>query len=155
MRERPSSRLLIVNRENRVLLFKFEFQHGPLAMKCFWATPGGGLDPGESYEDAARREMLEETGVSIHDPGRQVAQRTATFQTPDGDIVTADERFFLIRVDQLEVSVERWTDLERQVMADHRWWSRTDLRATREQVWPENLEEMLIASGVWPTPIDR
>jgi 8-oxo-dGTP diphosphatase len=48
-----------------------------------------------------------------------VAQRTATFQTPDGEMVIADERFFLIRVDQLEISVARWTDLERQVMADH------------------------------------
>jgi 8-oxo-dGTP pyrophosphatase MutT (NUDIX family) len=155
MRKRPSARLLIVDRENRVLLFKFEFHHGSVAGQRFWATPGGGLDAGESYEDAARREMLEETGVSIDDPGPQVAQRTATFQTPDGEMVSADERFFLIRVDRLEISVERWTDLERQVTADHRWWSLADLRSTGEQVWPQDLEKMLIGSGAWPAPIDR
>src|SRR2546423_2139320 len=30
-----------------------------------WAIPGGGLDPGESLEQAARREILEETGYCL------------------------------------------------------------------------------------------
>ena len=46
--ERPSSRLLILDRHNRLLLFKFAHRSGPLAGQTFWATPGGGLDPGES-----------------------------------------------------------------------------------------------------------
>jgi 8-oxo-dGTP diphosphatase len=32
-----------------------------------WAVPGGAQDPGESYEAAARREMLEETGYTVGD----------------------------------------------------------------------------------------
>ena len=151
MRERPSARLLILDREGRVLLFRFEHKQGPLSGQVFWATPGGGLDAGESYEVAACREMLEETGLRIDDPGPQVARRITTFQLPSGEVVSADERFFIIRVDALRISNERWTDLEREVMAEHRWWSSADLRMVSEQVWPEDLAKTLIDCGAWPS----
>lgn len=32
-------------------------------IKNYWATPGGGLEPGESLYEGLRREMIEETGV--------------------------------------------------------------------------------------------
>ena len=149
MRERPSSRLLVIDSLQRILLFRFEHSQGSLAGQRFWATPGGALDPGESYAQAACRELLEETGLVVDDPGPEVGQRIANFRMPDGEMVRADERFFLVRVGALEISTERWTGLEREVMAAHRWWSAADLRSTAEQVWPEDLTDLLVRIGVW------
>ncbi len=134
--------------QGRVLLFRFRHRAGPLEGAAFWATPGGGLEPGETYEDAAARELAEEVGLTDVPVGSQVARRCATFQLPEGDWVEADERYFLVRVDQLELSTAGWTALEREVMTEHRWWAREELRATTEQVWPENLCEMLAGAGV-------
>jgi 8-oxo-dGTP pyrophosphatase MutT (NUDIX family) len=152
MRERPSSRLLIIDPLDRILLFRFEHKEGSLAGQRFWATPGGGLDPGESYAQAACRELFEETGIMVDDPGPEVDQRIVTFQTPDGEMVRADERFFLIRIEAQIISTERWTDLERELMGAHRWWFATELLSTAEQVWPDDLLGLLGRIGVWKAP---
>ena len=146
LRPRPSSRLLVVDDQERLLLFRFEHRHGPLAGKAFWATPGGALDPGESYEAAACRELFEETGLRTQDPGPEVARRHAVFQTPDGETVSADERFFLVRVRDLDVSSAGWTAPEREVLAAHRWWTLDELMAAEEQMWPEDMAALLAAA---------
>jgi 8-oxo-dGTP pyrophosphatase MutT (NUDIX family) len=150
MRTRPSSRLLVLDPRARLLLFKFEHKKGPLAGQNFWATPGGGLHRGEDYSKAACRELLEETGFLIDDPGPVVDQRTVPLQLPDGEWVRADERFFLVRIEAAQLlSTNRWTEFEHEVMAAHRWWPADELRSTAEQVWPENLPEVLARIGVW------
>jgi 8-oxo-dGTP pyrophosphatase MutT (NUDIX family) len=151
MRTRPSSRLLIINPGGLLLLFKFEHKSGPLAGRVFWATPGGGLEGGESFEDAARRELREETGFSDIEPGFEVHRRRVTFQMPDGEIVSGDERYFIIRAPTSEISNAHWTDFEREVMADHRWWSADEITASTEQIWPEDLVVLLRKVGIWPT----
>ena len=149
MRKRPSSRLLAVDRDRRFLLFKFAFRTGPMTGQTFWATPGGGVDPGESFEDAARRELYEEVGLEVETVGPQVAQRTAFLNAPEGEPIEADERYFIVHSGDHVVSTANWTALEREVMAAHHWWSQAELRSTTEQVWPETLAEMLIETGIW------
>ncbi|MGJ5177433.1 NUDIX hydrolase [Bradyrhizobium oligotrophicum] len=149
MRDRPSSRLLIVDPDDRLLLFKFVHLAGALIGQRFWATPGGGLDPGESYEDAACREMFEETGIRIADPGPQIAQRSVTFTMVDGEPVSSDERYFLVRVDSADISSVHWTELERAAIAAQRWWRPAELSATTDQVFPEDIVEILGRAGVW------
>ena len=146
MRRRLSARFLILNDAGQVLLFRFVHKRGPLAGQDFWATPGGGVEEGETLEQAAVRELAEETGLRRGDLGAEIAHREVVLQLPDGEHAISDERYFVVRVADDVLSWESWTDFEREVMVEHRWWSRRELLQTEATVWPENLAEMLDAA---------
>lgn len=143
MRQRPSSRLLVISPENRVLLFRFTHKTGALQGQEYWATPGGGVEPGETFEQAAIRELQEEVGIVAADVGAECAQRVFEMQLPDGAWVMADERFFIVRVGIEQVSDGGWTAQEREVMTQHRWWSRKDLQQTSALFFPQDLLSIL------------
>jgi 8-oxo-dGTP pyrophosphatase MutT (NUDIX family) len=143
MRRRPSSRLLVIDPVNRVLLFRFEYKSGALAGQTYWATPGGALEAGESFESAARRELFEETGILIDIVGQHIAEREFVPQMPYGEQVLAHERFFLVRTADQALSRDRWTPVELQVMTEHKWWSVEELTSTKEVVFPPTLVALL------------
>ena len=87
MRRRLSARLLILDEAGRVLLFRFVYKRGPLAGQDFWGTPGGGVEDGETLEQAALRELVEETGLRRESVGSEVARREVALQLPDGEHV--------------------------------------------------------------------
>ncbi|WP_295207036.1 NUDIX domain-containing protein [uncultured Brevundimonas sp.] len=140
---RPTSRWLILDGQGRVLLFHFVFSEGPLAGTAFWATPGGGCEGDETFEDAARRELFEETGLVVEHPGPQVAQVRVSFRLPDGRMADVDQRFFLLRTDDFVLSPKGWTDEEQRVLTQYRWWSLEDIRDSKETIWPAELVEIL------------
>ena len=146
MRRRLSARLLILDEAGRVLLFRFVYRCGPLAGQDFWGTPGGGVEEDETLEQAALRELLEETGRQRQSVGPEVARREVVLQLPDGEHVVQDERYFVVRVIDNSLSRDDWTDLEREVMVEHRWWSLEELSRTDAIVWPENLRAMIEAA---------
>ena len=140
---RPAARILLVDREGRVLLFRFTPEDRP----PFWCTPGGALDPDESYAAAARRELAEEVGLD-RDCGPEVAQRTVEFLTIEGVEVIADERWFRVDVDNPDIDTRGHTALERRVMTQWRWFARDEIADYPERIYPEDLPEMLANTEV-------
>lgn len=149
MRERKSARLLVINPEQRVLLFRFVHTQGALAGDDYWATPGGGLEAGESFEAAAIRELREETGIVIEAVDESIAERRFPLVLPSGEEVLSVERYFIVQVAQRALSKAEWTANECEVIADHRWWSAEELRATTDTVWPQWLVSKLEEEGAF------
>jgi 8-oxo-dGTP pyrophosphatase MutT (NUDIX family) len=52
--------VLVMDQQGRLLLLK-------RADNGLWGLPGGGMEPGESLEDTAKRETKEETGLAVEE----------------------------------------------------------------------------------------
>jgi 8-oxo-dGTP diphosphatase len=55
-----------------------------------WEMPGGHVEPGESPEEAASREFIEESGYSIRIVGRMDYQGVDVFAAVLGEMVSGD-----------------------------------------------------------------
>lgn len=142
LRLRRAARIIVLDPQGRVLMFRYDVP----GRAPFWVTAGGECEEGETFDDAARRELLEETGI-IADPGHQIARLTPEFITVEGEPVQADERFYLVRVPETRVDTSRHTALEQQLMTQHRWFTRAELAKWPEAVFPANIIQMIEEAG--------
>lgn len=150
---RPAARVIVLDNADRVLLFRAVIPERP--DRPFWITPGGGLHDGETWEDAARREIWEETGLRDCDLGPCVWTRQHTF-TLGGRWFDQRERYYVARIEQHDVVTHHQEAFEAGFLKGHRWWTLDELRTSPERLVPRDfaaLVEPLIRGELPPEPL--
>jgi 8-oxo-dGTP pyrophosphatase MutT (NUDIX family) len=140
-RLRRAAKVLVVDDRQRVLLFSGIDRTRP-EVAPWWFAVGGELESGEDVASAAIRELFEETGLRISDPGPEVTTRRFAWDF-EGAAYDQEETYFLVRSGEFTPTSAGWSDTEWATMITHRWWSIDELRATNEAVYPEGLADLL------------
>ncbi|MFY9626692.1 MAG: histidine phosphatase family protein [Methylocystis sp.] len=148
---REATRVMLVNPQGQTLLLRFASSILPgvaaQGYAHFWGQPGGALEAGESLEDCARREVLEETGLKIGELGAPVASREFPLQLVSG-WVHAVEHYYLLRCEAFEPRLGALTADEKTYVQGWKWWWTEEIAVSKELIYPEALAYMLASAGV-------
>jgi ADP-ribose pyrophosphatase YjhB (NUDIX family) len=140
MKRRLAGRVIVLDPDERVLLFRYDDgpPNGP-----HWSTPGGGLNPGESYREGAQRELIEETGWTDVPVGQELHAREIIMDYA-GTMVHQQERLFLARIAEAQRPVLDVAGMHASdgIVAWH-WWTLAELDTAQEAVWPEGLADLI------------
>ena len=110
-----SAGVLILNPEGQLLLQRRADNH-------LWGYPGGSMELEESFEECARREALEETGLNCYDLSyfTHKSGKQMHYVYEDNDEVYIAEVVFLcthytgeLRIQKSEVEEQRFFDLDK------------------------------------------
>lgn len=153
---RPSARVLLIDDVDRLLLYRgllLQVEKPSYA----WFTPGGGIDPGETPQQAAARELHEELGhVVTPDALGPVVATSSGRWSLRGEVFSSDDSYFLLRVHGLEVDTSGMEEEERAVTDRFHWWTLSELASAAEPVVPMELAPLmsrLIGGGVPAEPV--
>lgn len=109
---------LIFSKDGKLFMGMKDAAKGGVYSDC-WHIPGGGVEEGESFEDALRREILEETGIDLSGLSVQLVDDQGSGQSektlPGGEKVLARMKFYVFQVnlsvDAKDVQVQLSSDL--------------------------------------------
>ena len=149
---RATVRVLLIDDTDRVLLFVSHSDSG----EPFWFPPGGGIEPGETAQEAAHRELREETGLRDLALAGEIGRRQHVFAL-DGVPHDFRERWFLARVPTFTIDTSGFTPLEVATIPTHHWWTVAELEQTTERLVPQDLAQLvrrILRDGVPPQPLE-
>ncbi|WP_340375991.1 NUDIX hydrolase [Streptomyces sp. SS7] len=137
---RKVARVVLLDPQDRILLLHGHEPDDP--SDDWWFTPGGGVEGDETREQAALRELVEETGITEVELGPVLWRRTCSFPFA-GRRWDQDEWYYLARTTVTTTGATALTELERRSVAGARWWTCQELGRAHETVYPTRLAELL------------
>ena len=153
MRLRQAARAVVLDPSDRILLVRFQFP-----ARTVWATPGGGVDAGETHEQAIVRELAEEAGLEEVELGPWIWTRTHVFPFESGRWDGQQERYVLVRTPAFEPAPRFTPDqLAAEFVTAVRWWTQAELAAAEELFAPRRLPALvaaLLREGAPGEPVD-
>lgn len=150
---RQTVKLLLVDEQDRVLLIQAK---DPRTGRELWHPVGGGIEAGESLQQAAEREAHEETGLEVLPVGFAVWTRDDTYRF-DGRVWAVHEDWLLHSVPHFEPAPAALSEVETRSVMGFRWWSAAELVSTTDTVFPAELGALfagLLRDGPPDVPID-
>jgi 8-oxo-dGTP pyrophosphatase MutT (NUDIX family) len=134
-RPRQAGRAILRDDQNRVLLIRFV-----LPNMNFWATPGGGVEPGETLLETANRELQEELGIAVALEG-PIHTATGIFEF-EGELIENTDHFFHGHWNGTP-RLSGVTAIESAALTEARWWAVEELETTGEVFFPRDLPAVL------------
>jgi len=131
---RQAVRAIVVDPGRRVLLLHYANE-----FDSWWIPPGGGIDPGESDEQALRRELREELGLEEFEIGPLLWESSRYF-TLDAAFCGQNNRNYLVRVPVMEARAISEAD-------DARWFTLDEVQALPDH--PHDLESLVRSASDW------
>ncbi len=158
--ERDAVRLVLLDAGQRLLLFRArEITYPELGQ--WWELPGGGIEDGETYREAAARELREETGLEVEPDriGPPAWRRSATYRYRG----TRRVQHEVVAIARLWVS-EPALDVTGQLAHESEdylswWWAPlVAVLSSKERFYPGRLPELLptlLAGGRIDEPLEH
>lgn len=145
---RRTSRIILMDETGAALLFMTAAPDSTRFAR--WITPGGGVDPGETHEQAGVREVFEETGLVIDNVGEPVWSLDFDVAWDDANHDRGHAKYYVVRCERFEPVSTNWTESEHVDMTQHGWFTADELLRSGQPFEPYDLPRLLrsVAGGV-------
>ena len=149
MLQRKTVRILLINQDKQLLLMRVidptTTGTDKKPRSAFWCTIGGKIESDETVEQAASRELFEETGLTQEDVKLGPIVWYGLHQMIiSGNHVELDEKFIVANLtSNKQVTQDNFTENEKSVVTHLEWLSLADIVNYSEPIFPAILKTEL------------